>query len=226
MAAGEGRRLRPLTERWPKPILPIDGKPVIATLLRELAGAGIGDGHRGHRPPRRAGRGARRRRLGLRHLRGLRAPAGAARLGRRRPARARRRRVRTAPRGGRRHGVPARRCRPRVQGVAGLGDVGRPGRPPRRQRGEDAGAGRGRACRRNRRRPRQADRRTAVVLRRRASCPGSRICQARRSSSRLRFADDAGTGIDVLALDVGPTRDLTRPEDVVVENFPYLWRSG
>jgi dTDP-glucose pyrophosphorylase len=40
MAAGEGRRLRPLTERWPKPILPIDGRPVIATLLRELRGAG------------------------------------------------------------------------------------------------------------------------------------------------------------------------------------------
>jgi CTP:molybdopterin cytidylyltransferase MocA len=41
MAAGEGRRLRPLTERWPKPLLPIDGKPVIATLLRELEAAGI-----------------------------------------------------------------------------------------------------------------------------------------------------------------------------------------
>jgi NDP-sugar pyrophosphorylase family protein len=40
MAAGEGTRLRPLTERWPKPILPIDGRPVIATLLRELADAG------------------------------------------------------------------------------------------------------------------------------------------------------------------------------------------
>jgi CTP:molybdopterin cytidylyltransferase MocA len=40
MAAGEGTRLRPLTERWPKPILPIDGRPVIATLLRELAEAG------------------------------------------------------------------------------------------------------------------------------------------------------------------------------------------
>jgi NDP-sugar pyrophosphorylase family protein len=40
MAAGEGSRLRPLTERWPKPILPIDGRPVIATLLRELASAG------------------------------------------------------------------------------------------------------------------------------------------------------------------------------------------
>ena len=41
MAAGEGMRLRPLTERWPKPVLPIDGKPVIATLLRELSAGGI-----------------------------------------------------------------------------------------------------------------------------------------------------------------------------------------
>ena len=41
MAAGEGRRLRPLTERWPKPVLPIDGRPVVATLLRELAAAGF-----------------------------------------------------------------------------------------------------------------------------------------------------------------------------------------
>jgi NDP-sugar pyrophosphorylase family protein len=41
MAAGEGRRLRPLTERWAKPVLPIDGRPVLATLLHELAAAGI-----------------------------------------------------------------------------------------------------------------------------------------------------------------------------------------
>ncbi|MBA2616126.1 MAG: nucleotidyltransferase family protein [Actinobacteria bacterium] len=41
MAAGEGRRLRPLTERWPKPVLPIDGRPVIATLLHELAATGL-----------------------------------------------------------------------------------------------------------------------------------------------------------------------------------------
>jgi glucose-1-phosphate thymidylyltransferase len=41
MAAGEGRRLRPLTESWPKPVLPIDGRPVIATLLRELAAADL-----------------------------------------------------------------------------------------------------------------------------------------------------------------------------------------
>jgi NDP-sugar pyrophosphorylase family protein len=39
MAAGLGTRLCPLTERWPKPVLPIDGRPVIGTLLRELAAA-------------------------------------------------------------------------------------------------------------------------------------------------------------------------------------------
>ncbi len=42
MAAGEGRRLRPLTERYAKPVLPIDGRPVIVTLLQELRAAGIG----------------------------------------------------------------------------------------------------------------------------------------------------------------------------------------
>lgn len=37
MAAGEGTRMRPLTERWPKPVLPIDGKPVVVSLLHDLA---------------------------------------------------------------------------------------------------------------------------------------------------------------------------------------------
>jgi NDP-sugar pyrophosphorylase family protein len=41
MAAGEGTRLRPLTEQWPKPVLPIDGRPVLAVLLRELAAANL-----------------------------------------------------------------------------------------------------------------------------------------------------------------------------------------
>jgi NDP-sugar pyrophosphorylase family protein len=39
MAAGEGRRLRPVTERWAKPVLPVDGRAVLAVLLRELAAA-------------------------------------------------------------------------------------------------------------------------------------------------------------------------------------------
>ena len=33
--------MRPVSERWPKPVLPIDGRPVIGTLLRDLAAAGI-----------------------------------------------------------------------------------------------------------------------------------------------------------------------------------------
>jgi NDP-sugar pyrophosphorylase family protein len=41
MAAGEGRRLRPLTERYAKPVLPIDGRPVIVTLVHELRAAGV-----------------------------------------------------------------------------------------------------------------------------------------------------------------------------------------
>jgi NDP-sugar pyrophosphorylase family protein len=41
MAAGEGVRLRPLTERYAKAVLPIDGRPVIVTLLHELRAAGI-----------------------------------------------------------------------------------------------------------------------------------------------------------------------------------------
>ena len=41
MAAGLGTRMRPLTDRYAKPVLPIDGRPVIATLLRELAAAAI-----------------------------------------------------------------------------------------------------------------------------------------------------------------------------------------
>jgi NDP-sugar pyrophosphorylase family protein len=43
IAAGLGTRLRPLTEHYPKPVLPLDGKPVLATLLRELAAAGCRD---------------------------------------------------------------------------------------------------------------------------------------------------------------------------------------
>lgn len=51
MAAGEGTRLRPLTERYAKPVLPIDGRPVIVTLLHELAFAErvvVVVGHLGH----------------------------------------------------------------------------------------------------------------------------------------------------------------------------------
>lgn len=52
LAAGEGQRLRPLTEHVPKALLPIDGRPVIETLMHQLARCGIESftiviGHRG-----------------------------------------------------------------------------------------------------------------------------------------------------------------------------------
>ena len=41
LAGGEGRRLRPLTERLPKPLLPLPDRPVIDYILYRLAKAGI-----------------------------------------------------------------------------------------------------------------------------------------------------------------------------------------
>jgi glucose-1-phosphate thymidylyltransferase len=40
IAAGLGTRLRPLTQRYAKAVLPIDGQPVVARLLHDLAEAG------------------------------------------------------------------------------------------------------------------------------------------------------------------------------------------
>lgn len=55
--------MRPLTERWPKALLPIDRRPVIALLLRELAGSGLERvtivvGHLGEQIERFVGDGA------------------------------------------------------------------------------------------------------------------------------------------------------------------------
>ena len=43
LAAGRGERLRPLTERIPKPMIPIGSEPLIAHQLRWLSRAGIRD---------------------------------------------------------------------------------------------------------------------------------------------------------------------------------------
>ena len=43
MAAGEGKRLHPITEWIPKPLLPIGGQPIIGMLLANLRTAGITD---------------------------------------------------------------------------------------------------------------------------------------------------------------------------------------
>jgi len=63
MAAGLGTRLRPLTERYAKAVLPVDGMPVIAQLVRELAAAGcprvtVVIGHLGEQVQRLLGDGS------------------------------------------------------------------------------------------------------------------------------------------------------------------------
>jgi NDP-sugar pyrophosphorylase family protein len=63
MAAGDGTRLRPISERWAKPVLPIDGRAVLATLLYELRAAEcervwLVTGHLAEQVERLAGDGA------------------------------------------------------------------------------------------------------------------------------------------------------------------------
>lgn len=64
LAAGRGERLRPLTDEVPKPLVEIDGKPLVEYHLENLAGAGfreivINQGHLGHLLPPKLGDGRR-----------------------------------------------------------------------------------------------------------------------------------------------------------------------
>jgi N-acetyl-alpha-D-muramate 1-phosphate uridylyltransferase len=63
LSAGYGKRLRPLTDRVPKPLVPVGGKPLIVHHLEKLAGAGIREivinlGHLGSKIPEALGNGS------------------------------------------------------------------------------------------------------------------------------------------------------------------------
>lgn len=62
LAAGKGSRMRPFSEHWPKPILPVLNKPLMAYQLEMMAGLGIRRvvvviGHLGHEVVRALGDG-------------------------------------------------------------------------------------------------------------------------------------------------------------------------
>lgn len=63
LSAGYGKRLRPLTDRIPKPLIPLGGKPLIVHHLEKLADAGFREivinlGHLGSKIPEALGDGS------------------------------------------------------------------------------------------------------------------------------------------------------------------------
>lgn len=231
MAAGEGRRLRPLTERWPKPILPIDGRPVVATLLHELRAAGFEEvwlvvGHLRAGVERLLGEGAA---FGLRIRYVLQPrPEGSADA------------VACALRAGARAPLLVTAA----DTVYRTGDLARA-----RTAWESAGTAAGLAVRRlvppelrHQTRVRvEGGRVTDLREPAPGECDGPALTAAplwllgQPIVSRLEavagppyelaaaaLAAIAG-GEEVTALEVGPTRDLTSPADVVSRNFAYLW---
>ena len=224
MAAGLGARLRPLTERWAKPVLPIDGRPVISVLLRELARAGcapvwVVTGHLAEQVEGLVGDGSA---FGL-ELRTVRQPQA---LG---SADAVQRALDAGAR------LPA--VVSAADTVFGAGDVERFVQVFRET--DDAGAvavrrapapgGRRKGVRRSGERIVALwDEDPASVW---TSAPlwGLRANVARRLcrdqppyelGNAFQAAIDGGES--VRAIEIGKTRDLTDPLDLVEENFPYL----
>lgn len=225
MAAGEGTRLRPLTERWPKPVLPIDGRPVIATLLRELATAELRrvwvvTGHLADQVERLVGDGTA---FGL-EVRFVRQPGvlgSADAVQRALDAGARLPALVSAADTVYRHGDLGAFARRYLASSGASGAVAvrlepppGPGRPALRRSGErivsmhDDAAG---------------NPWSAAPLWALGPALAERLCRDRpphELENAFQAALDAGE--TVIAVEIGETRDLTYPLDLVERNFPYL----
>jgi len=229
IAAGAGSRLRPLTDRWPKPVLPIDGRPVIGTLLRELAAAELTAvtvvvGHLGAQVRALVGDGSA---FGVSvGYAEQPEPLGSADAVRRA----------VAAGAGPPFAVSAADTVYRPGAIAAAAEEWtRSGAPagigvravPREELGQRTGV-------------RVVDGRLVALgeagEERLAAAPlwflgpsaVARLADVPGPPYELRAALDAAleSGDEVAALPVGPTRDITRPADVVAANFPYLERRG
>jgi NDP-sugar pyrophosphorylase family protein len=224
MAAGEGLRLRPVTEGWPKPILPIDGRPVVAVVLRELRAAGcelitVVTGYLAEQVEGLLGDGSGFG-LELRYARQPRPDGSADAVAR---------------------GLAAGAKAPLL--VATADTVFRPGDPARFAAAfTQAGTAGAVAIRRD---PPPGPQRAGVevedgMVRRIVAAgetpfahaslwalgPELTTYLAELSGPPFELAEAYQRAIDdglrVSAFEVGPTRDLTDPLDLVKENFPYL----
>ena len=222
MAAGEGTRLRPLTERWPKPVLPIDGRPVLVTLLRQLAGAGFAQatvvtGHLADHVESLVGDGAV---PGLR-VATVRQPEAlgsadavlrAVEAGAQAPLLVTAADTVFSP-GDLARAVEAWQAGSAV-GALGVREGGREDQTAVRVSGgnvvEIGGADRTYTAA-----PLWILGAGLVAGLREVAGPPYEIAEA------VQQAMTAGK--EIKALEVGPTRDLTRPADLVTHNFPYLW---
>jgi dTDP-glucose pyrophosphorylase len=230
IAAGEGRRMRPLTERWPKAILPIDGRPVIATLLRELAAAGLDRvilvvGQLGDEIEGLVGDGAR---FGLRvDYATQESPLGSADAVRRGLHAGARAPILvsgadTVYRAGDLAAAATRFSRSGASGAIGVRPVPVEELPER----SSVGVREGRVVEVIEK-PRPGEARTSLagaplwfldetLCGRLEHLPGPPY----ELAVAFQAAIDGGERID--AIELGPTRDLTRPADVVLHNFAYL----
>ena len=224
MAAGEGTRLRPLTHRWAKPVLPIDGRAVVAVLLHELAAAGcdrvwLVTGHLAEQVERLAGDGSA---YGV-DVRFVRQPSvlGSADA------------VKRALDAGAQPPVLVsaadtvfRQGDVRRFGIA-FAESGAAGAVAIRTE-PGPGPSRHAIRRRDRRIERLHDhdpgnRWSAAPLWGLGPAVAERLCRDKPPHELENAYQSAiDDGVLVIAVEIGKTRDLTNPLDLVEENFPYL----
>ena len=226
MAAGEGTRLRPLTERWPKPVLPIDGRPVLATLLRELAAAELHrvwlvTGHLAEQVERLAGDGSGFG-VEVRSVRGSRPlSARQTRCNVHSTAGAAEPLIVTAAdtlfRRGDSPGLPAEFTAAKADGAVAVRTDPPPG-PGRHAIRRSAG----RVLGHERRGPGEPMVGRAALGDRPGRLRNGSASTGPPTSSKRPSSRRSTTARTVISVEIGKTRDLTYPLDLVEENFPYL----